>query len=727
MSKPNLIAEQWEVSGAGLLDTREVFARIAARELNTQNPCRSPSHPEWAPLKMRFSMIKSDDDSKAYGLVKKLGEGAFGTVYLAFDALAQAPGKTGRLVALKCPTPALLQRFVKQIVDEDRSENEQENLSAAKLRIGQFFSQEAALTARLAMSAHVVKVLDHDVTVPYIALEYCNGGCLTDQMKRPFEMNDVIQGGLEIASALDAAHSLEPDQLIHRDLKPDNILIHDGVMKISDFGTAQLVNDLESLKSLRGGYTPLYGAPEAFDGRAYPATDIWSFGVILYELICGERPFASGVSFAAMARAIIDKDHTPLQQKPGITAPQELYDFIECCLSKDHEDRPTAAQAVALFSKLSFASAKTQLDSEDRQFGNQCKEKIDGGSQSRSLSATIATAAFVFILVVASFIYFAFSSSQAPTVKSRAPDVKSTDTAAKEQFQRSDMGILNNRRLWNRASFEKQDWVIKELRKSLSPEYRWVETDVYQCGNLKHRIATFEHVGTGLLLNLIPGGTFSMGSRNGDWKGLWKEQPAHTVTVKPLLIGRHEVRQEIWDELGGADSRGIIGAQLPIDSANWHEVKDWLKSAGDGLRLPSEAEWEYACRAGSDTTYYWGDEMDQSHSWTKLNSSDIGYAKSRDVNLHFQSRKWNAFGLVDMSGNVWEWIEDSWTPNYENAPKTEKAVEGKSLNRPIRGGCWINDAVSARSARRNDYQASERFIVIGFRVAKTVPFQLRGS
>ena len=155
-----------------------------------------------------------------------------------------------------------------------------------------------------------------------MALEFCNGGSLTDRMALPYDFSHVSKWGFQIASALNAAHSLEPDRLIHRDLKPDNILVSNDVLKVSDFGTSQMAQDTESLKSLRGGYTPLYGAPEAFDGKAYPATDVWSLGVIMYELICGKRPFEGG-SIMQIAKTIMMKPHHPLDQRPGLRAPPE--------------------------------------------------------------------------------------------------------------------------------------------------------------------------------------------------------------------------------------------------------------------------------------------------------------------------------------------------------------------------------------------------------------------
>lgn len=857
--------QTWEVQGAGLLDTREVFARLAANQINQQAPCRASEDPDWAPLKMRFSLIVSGDGKRKYGLLKRLGDGAFGTVHLAFALNSKEPGKTGRLVAIKSPTRALLDRFAKLAGKNanpklSETQNAEQARSWAKLQIGQFFSEEAALTARVAMSENVVKIIDHDITVPYMALEYCNGGSLSDRMTQPYELPQVLQWGFEISSALAAAHSLKPDKLVHRDLKPDNILIHDNVLKISDFGTSQLAKDSESLSSLDGGYTPLYGAPEAFDGRAYPATDVWSLGVILYELICGERPFKSGASLVALAQEIMLKPHSPLNQRPGLLAPSELYDVIDSCLAKEPEDRPSAADLAQFFTgqisgqpSILTNRRLDEIDANDE--GNQRKplspllliallipaifaiflffdwipardplagrlpisfeisshkdgqwvkkgetvfigrtepnsrievegfiastvsdkdgafqiflELDEGKDQLITLRVKVGKHSYPqflrlnvdnlspriyvsgendervrldsrnilrgrvseshlktltingdVVLVKDSHFQWPLPNNKACSVTLVARDLagwRSSQTiSVLPSFVASDMAVLNDREQWNETENEKQDWVIKRVGEKLGAGYHYHETETYECNGITQRIASFRHIKSQLILHLIPGGRYSMGSMQSP-----DERPVHAVTIKPFLIGRFELRQYSWDKIGGAKNTKVSGPNLPIDSVSFADCQAWLKKAGSGLRLPSESEWEYAAKAGSTTRYFWGDSINPDYFWFSGNENKLD-SRSRAVTLHYQLKKWNAFGLVDMSGNLWEWCEDHWINDYYNGPSNSQPRRDDPKTRVARGGSWIASADTGRSANRGNFVVQARDSSLGLRVAKSL-------
>ena len=272
--------------------------------------------------------------------------------------------------------------------------------------------------------------------------------------------------------------------------------------------------------------------------------------------------------------------------------------------------------------------------------------------------------------------------------------------------------ILNDRTLWNKAEGSLQDSAIEHIGQKLGVEYKLVKTKEYSCGpsaGAKHRIATFKHVKSGLLMNLIPGGTYVMG----DDKGRSAEKPAHQATIKAMLIGRYEVRQSCWDKVGGAAKPRFKGADLPMESVSWDDCQAWLKKAGGGLRLPSESEWEYACRSGTTTQYFWGAEMDDSYCWYDGNSGTKTHAVTEHMN------KTNAFGLVDMSGNLWEWCQDQWINDYKNGPRDSQPRTSNSSYRVIRGGGWYNDASFCRSAARTYNTPTTRSGSIGFRVART--------
>jgi formylglycine-generating enzyme required for sulfatase activity len=131
--------------------------------------------------------------------------------------------------------------------------------------------------------------------------------------------------------------------------------------------------------------------------------------------------------------------------------------------------------------------------------------------------------------------------------------------------------------------------------------------------------------------------------------------------------------------------------------------------------LPSESEWEYACRAGSSTQYFWSNQMKGSYCWYSKNSG----AQTHPVSMHRE--KINVFGLVDMSGNVWEWCQDQWIVNYKDGPYDSKPRTSNSLLRVVRGGSWFSDAKRCRSGYRDRDPQSDRFNRLGFRVFRSIP------
>lgn len=223
----------------------------------------------------------------------------------------------------------------------------------------------------------------------------------------------------------------------------------------------------------------------------------------------------------------------------------------------------------------------------------------------------------------------------------------------------------------------------------------------------------------------IPSGSFTMGDDRGDRS----EKPEHRVTItRPFAIGRYEVTVGQWQacvDAGGckAASEVVKGSSPndPIRDVSWADAQDyvaWL-SAMTGLvyRLPTEAEWEYAARGGSDSTYWWGNSMLPG----KASCKDCGNAKAPDRPSEVGSHEPNPFGLHDMNGNVWEWVSDCWHRNYSGAPADGRSWEDENCTvRVIRSGSWRNDKSYVHSASRFKYDAYIRYFLNGFRVAKSL-------
>ncbi|HXH39348.1 MAG TPA: formylglycine-generating enzyme family protein [Thermoanaerobaculia bacterium] len=233
---------------------------------------------------------------------------------------------------------------------------------------------------------------------------------------------------------------------------------------------------------------------------------------------------------------------------------------------------------------------------------------------------------------------------------------------------------------------------------------------------------TFQEPRTGLRFVLIPAGRFAMGSPAGEL-GHRDDETLHSVTLtRPFYVSTTEVTQEQWRAVMGDDPSHFRGRNLPVESVTWFEVQEFLRrlstSAGRHFRLPTEAEWEYACRAGSTSPYSFGAQI----STNRANYDGRYPMPGQSAGLYrgaptpVASFPPNAWGLYDMHGNVWEWCADEYCP-YPLSAISDPLEACGSPYRVIRGGSWYFGADSARSALRYTHEPRLRGFSIGFRVA----------
>ena len=217
-------------------------------------------------------------------------------------------------------------------------------------------------------------------------------------------------------------------------------------------------------------------------------------------------------------------------------------------------------------------------------------------------------------------------------------------------------------------------------------------------------------------MTALRGGSFTMGS-NDDIT----EKPVHQVTIKPFLISKYPISVREWNECAAAKACVLMATgkdDAPVTNISWTDAKQfvaWLAATTrKAYRLPSEAEWEYAARGGTQTKYWWGDQMESGIANCK-NCSEVAAAEQP---VKVGSFKPNPFGLYDMGGGVDQWVEDCWHKNYQGAPSDGSPwVEADCVAHVIRSGSWKNDARYVRPANRDSYDTNVRYPTHGFRVA----------
>ena len=233
---------------------------------------------------------------------------------------------------------------------------------------------------------------------------------------------------------------------------------------------------------------------------------------------------------------------------------------------------------------------------------------------------------------------------------------------------------------------------------------------------------------------LIPAGTFLMGSSEDELERLYSEGPQHEGSVPTFLMGRYPVTQAQWRIVADLpqvnrelkpDPSNFKGDNRPVEQVSWYEAVEFCDRLAQHTqrpyRLPTEAEWEYACRAGTKRPFYFGKTLttevaNYNGNYIYADGPKGEYRKETAPVDHFGIA--NAFGLSDMHGNVWEWCQDHWHDNYEGAPADGSTwlSEYEGASRVVRGGSWLNAPRHCRSASRNDVNLGNRDDNVGFRI-----------
>jgi formylglycine-generating enzyme required for sulfatase activity len=228
---------------------------------------------------------------------------------------------------------------------------------------------------------------------------------------------------------------------------------------------------------------------------------------------------------------------------------------------------------------------------------------------------------------------------------------------------------------------------------------------------------TETHGGLNLEMVWVSAGTFQMGSNDSEASS--DENPVHTVNLNGFWLGKYEVTQRQYEALMGTNLLlRFKGPDNPVETVSWEDAVTFCRklsqATGKTYTLPSEAQWEYACRAGSTAKWCFGSDERQ-----------LGEYAWHDANSNYQThrvgqKRWNAWGLYDMHGNVWEWCQDWYHDSYSGSPTDGSSWETPTGRfRVIRGGYWFFRAANCRSAGRYGGPPDGRFNFVGFRLART--------
>jgi formylglycine-generating enzyme required for sulfatase activity len=277
---------------------------------------------------------------------------------------------------------------------------------------------------------------------------------------------------------------------------------------------------------------------------------------------------------------------------------------------------------------------------------------------------------------------------------------------------------------------------IEKIEKELN-ELKQQEEEENRNTNSRQRATGFiEDIGNGVQLEMvaIPGGTFTMGSPATEKESYNRERPQHQVTLQPFFMGKFPVTQAQWRAVAALEQVNrelepnpsyFKGENRPVERISWYDAKEFCdrlsRKTGKPYHLPSEAQWEYACRAGTTTPFHFGEtittDLANYRGSVSYSSGSKGIYREETTPVGSFGVA-NAFGLYDTHGNVWEWCADHWHSNYEGAPTNGSAwlVDNDNHPRLLRGGSWYVAPDNCRSAYRYYDYPDSRYNGIGFRV-----------
>jgi formylglycine-generating enzyme required for sulfatase activity len=686
----------------------------------------------------------------------KLGEGGFGKVFKAYDTFRD------RWVAIKIAQ-------VNTDYESIRLKKEVEMVNHLPVHPNIAYYEECYTFASF------------DGEYDFGILQFYEEGNLNDLLREDvltFEQKQSVL--MQILAGIEFLHG---HGIIHRDLKPDNILIvkRDGeyIPKITDFGISKQLDVSKSsvfINSITGVGTLFYASPEQLGDRTIRKNaDLWSYGVIAFQMLNGQLPFTTG-TYSVKSES--GRQEFFRQLSSGILPdtvsriPEPWQRLIRQCLVTDPDQRIRNVQACKdLLSGLSVEvqrPATPPVDSTPTRIDQPVPNRVDSVSTVPAdtrrpasrwkkllwITGGCIIGLFVFFVVIGILTSTPDTASD-PALVSIPPDsvslvVTPEQTAPVQQeppswiaeydewISRAQTGFNNRDYAAAKQAYNKALQLIPatdtQNRKSQ------VNSKIAECDRMleserkakaeaqekqKSEAATATPKPTenkpdnslGIQMVFVKGGTFTMGCTSEQGSGCSNdEKPAHQVTVSDFYIGKYEVTQAQWKSVMSSNPSNFKGDNLPVEQVSWGDVQEFIRKlnaqTGKNYRLPTEAEWEYAARGGA-----------QSRGYKYSGSNTVGNVAWYDENsgntTHPVGQKSpNELGLYDMSGNVWEWCSD-WYGAYNSSWLADPIGPSSGSYRVVRGGSWGNVAQRVRVPYRSDYTPGDRNNLLGFRLASS--------
>ncbi len=606
---------------------------------------------------------------------------------------------------------------------------------AVKLLKPEFVANQTAikrfrLEAKAAGRIHhpnAVRVTDFGVTpeqIVYLVMELVKGESLRSMMRNEGKLDYLRTVNIvrQVCGAVDAAHR---SGVIHRDLKPDNILIeivhNTERVKVLDFGIAKLREaKTDSFLTQAGTIigTPQYMSPEQCQGKALdPRSDIYSIGILLYEMLTGEVPFDGESTLQVVYNQLHAPPRPLMELSPHV--PATLAQVVMSALEKEPDQRPSSAvqlsdelkQAVEIGSEESSMSLTDPLlirpikPGAARTPSREIPAAGDQHSQSPSL-AEKRTPSFDRSTAALSRQSADDAVTKVELGRSTSPDEKSPRTQEPDDSRRETQNLPPGGKA--RIRFIA---IAALVLVALAAVIIYLMTGPGQSVSEPPPPKAPE----GMVY--VPGGKFMMGRDNGSPD----EGPAHEVEIKPFFLDAQEVTNQEYKKFVDATGQPVPKhwksnrsylpgeANLPVTFVSWDDASSYAKWANK--RLPTEAEWEYAARGGSQAYLYpWGNQWQAGYA----NVDRKGQTKPAPVRSF--EKDLSPFGIYDLAGNVSEWVQDFYSERYGAKPDQQFRV--------YRGGNFLDSPEQGTNTYRwYDYPVLARDVDafrVGFRCAKDI-------